>query len=323
MKILHIASFRLFDNGDRYYSTERKITNGFIRNGHTVYDYPYRNMAKYNNRLHTKSLGVKKMNKHLLEIVKNLKPELVVLGHAELVSADTLEQMKSINPLIKIIFWFVDAVYDQYRIDYIFKLQHLLDAAFITTNPKVIPDFEQNKFYYMPNVVDLSIDIHKNYEKTNFKYDFIFCGASKKSHDREDIMNTLNNKLNKTNLKFCGNMGEPNIFGNDYIELLGNSKMGLNYSKRNDVSMYSSDRIAQLTGNGILTFSPRIPDFEKVYTDEEIVYYDNENDLIEKIIFYNSNDDERRKVAKNGYFKSHTEYNSTKITNFMISTAFN
>ncbi len=322
MKILHIASFRLFDEGDRHYATERKITNGFTRNNHTVYDYPYRNIAKYNNRFQSKKFGINKMNNHLLEIVKNLKPELVVLGHAELVSAETLEQMKNINPDIKIILWFVDPVFEKHRIEYIFKLQRFLDAAFITTNPKVISGFEQSKFYYMPNLVDSSIDIYKNHEKNHFKNDFIFCGSSKKYHDRDDIMHIINRKLDKLNLKFCGNMGNPNIFGNKYMELLGNSKMSLNYNKSNDVSMYASDRVAQLTGNGLLTFSPRIPDFEKVYTDEEIVYYDTEDDLIEKIIFYHQNDDERRRIAKNGYLKSHTEYNSTKVTNFMVDTVF-
>ena len=323
MKILHIANFRLYNSGDRHYATERKISNGFTRNGHSVYDYPYRNMAKYNNILQRKKFGIKKMNNHLLEIVKNLQPELIVLGHAELVSAETLEKMKKINPSIKIILWFVDALYEKHRIEYIFKLQNFLDAAFITTNPKVVDEFEQSKFYYMPNVVDESIDIHKNYEKDIFKNDFIFCGSSRKSHNRENIINIINNRLDKINLKFCGNMGNLNVFGNDYIELLGNSKMALNYNKRNDVSMYSSDRIAQLTGNGLLTFSPRIPDFEKVYTNEEIVYYENEDDLIEKILFYHENSDERKRIAKNGYLKSHLEYNSTKITKFMIDTVFN
>lgn len=323
MKILHIAPFRLFDNGDRHYATERKISNGFTRNGHTVFDYPYRNMAKFNNRFQTKRFGIKKMNHHLLEIVKNLQPELVVLGHAELVSVETLKQMKSINSSIKIILWFVDPVFEKHRIEYIFQLQKLLDAAFITTNPTVVHDFDQSKFYYMPNIVDPSIEIHKNYEKSSFKNDFIFCGSSKKYSDRENILNTINSKLDKINLRFCGNMGNPNIFGSNYIDLLGNSKMGLNYNKRNDVSMYSSDRVAQLTGNGLLTFSPRIPDFERVYTDEEIVYYDNGDDLIEKIIFYHQNDGERRRIAKNGYLKSHLEYNSTKITKLMIDTVFN
>ncbi len=59
--------------------------------------------------------------------------------------------------------------------------------------------------------------------------------------------------------------------------------MGLNYSRRNDVTLYSSDRIVQLTGNGLLTFSPRIPGFEKLYTEQEVVYFDDQFDLAKKI----------------------------------------
>ncbi len=322
MKILHIASFRLFESGDRHYATERKISNGFIRNGHSVYDYPYRNMAKYNNRLQTKKFGVKKMNRHLLQIVSNLKPDMVVLGHAELVSPETLEEMRTIHPEMKIIFWFVDAVYDPHRIEHLLKIQHILDAAFITSNPAVIPEFDRSKFHYMPNIVDASIEIHKNHEKESFLYDFIFCGASKKSQDRDVISNHIRTALSDMKMKFCGNLGNPNIFGDAYIELLGSAKMGLIYNKRNDVSMYSSDRIAQLTGNGILTFSPKIPDFERVYSADEIVYYENEEDLIEKIAYYHHNDAERKRVAQNGYLKSHGEYNSTKVTRWMIDLVF-
>jgi len=322
MKILHIASFRLFENGERHYSTERKISNGFTRNGHTVYDYPYRNIAKYNNRLQSKRFGIKKMNSHLLEIMKNYRPDMVVLGHAELVAFETLKEMKKINPSLKIIFWFVDAVYDSYRIEYLLKIQEIIDAAFITTNPQVIPEFDQSKFYYMPNVVDDSIEIHKNHEKDEFQYDFVFCGASRKSPDRDEISSYIRQKMQYLNIKLCGNLGQPNIFGDAYIQLLGNTKMGLNYSKRNDVSMYSSDRIAQLTGNGILTFTPQIPDFEKVYTSDEVVYYEDEDDLIEKIAYYHEHNEERKRIAKNGYEKSHQKYNSTKITRWMIDTVF-
>ena len=322
MKILHIASFRLFEGGDRHYSMERKISNGFIRNGHTVYDYPYRNMAKYNNPFHTKRFGTKKMNTHLLKIMNNLKPDLIVLGHAELVSYETIIAMKEIVPHVKIIFWFVDAIYDRYRIKHLLEIQVLLDAVFITSDPKVIPEFDQKKFHYLPNMVDESIEIHKNFEKDVFQYDFAFCAASKKSPDRDEISRLLAKKLKELNFKFCGSLGYEGIFGDSYISLLGNTKMGLNYSKRNDISLYSSDRIAQLTGNGILTFSPRIPHFESIYSNNEIVYYDDPEDLVRKIFYYHTHDNERKSIAENGYLKSHNLYNSTKITQWMIDMVF-
>jgi len=322
MKILHIASFRIFEAGERHYATERKISNGFIRNGHVVHDYPYRNIAKHNNFLQSKKFGVKKMNKHLITITQNLKPDMVVLGHAELVTRDTLQKIKHIHPKVKIISWFVDAVYDRYRIEHILDTQDIIDAFFVTTDPKIISEFDHKKFFYLPNIVDESIEIHENYKKNNFKYDFIFCGESKKSPDRDIIAFKIKKGLKDLNIKLCGCLGNPGIFGDAYLSLLGETRMGLNYSKRNDISMYSSDRIAQLTGNGILTFSPRIPNFEKVYTEDEIVYFDNEDDLINKIRYYISHDEERKRIAKNGYRKSHQLYNSTKITKWMIDTVF-
>ena len=42
--------------------------------------------------------------------------------------------------------------------------------------------------------------------------------------------------------------------GKNFIAALSKSKMGLNLSRGKPVKYYSSDRIAQLMGNGLFTF---------------------------------------------------------------------
>ena len=44
------------------------------------------------------------------------------------------------------------------------------------------------------------------------------------------------------------------IWGDEFIEKISNSSMGLNLSRGMPTKYYSSDRIAQLLGNGLLTF---------------------------------------------------------------------
>ena len=51
-----------------------------------------------------------------------------------------------------------------------------------------------------------------------------------------------------------GMFGKQPIWGNEFIKKLSNARMALNLSRGKPVKYYSSDRIAQLMGNGLLTF---------------------------------------------------------------------
>ena len=58
------------------------------------------------------------------------------------------------------------------------------------------------------------------------------------------------------NIKFdtYGMFGKQPIWGDNFLNKLSNSKMGLNLSRGKPIKYYSSDRIAQLMGNGLFTF---------------------------------------------------------------------
>ena len=45
-----------------------------------------------------KKAGSKKMNEKLFETIDNLKPDLLLLGHSELVYVETLEKIKKVFP---------------------------------------------------------------------------------------------------------------------------------------------------------------------------------------------------------------------------------
>ena len=75
--------------------------------------------------------------------------------------------------------------------------------------------------------------------------------------------------------------------------------MGLNFSRGKPIKYYSSDRIAQLMGNGLLT----LIDEKVCYRDffkNELVTYKNYNDLIYKIKKYLKDEKARKLIAKNG-----------------------
>ena len=89
------------------------------------------------------------------------------------------------------------------------------------------------------------------------------------------------------------------------------------------MQFYSSDRLAQLIGNGILTFVDVRTQLNKLFSKKEVVFYKNNNDLINKIIKFKNSDILRNKIAYNGMKKYHAKMNSEKIAHFIINKTLN
>ena len=59
--------------------------------------------------------------------------------------------------------------------------------------------------------------------------------------------------------------------------------MGLNLSRGKAIKYYSSDRITQIVGNGLVCLIDEKTQYKDFFTDKEMVFYKNVNDLSEKI----------------------------------------
>ena len=97
--------------------------------------------------------------------------------------------------------------------------------------------------------------------------------------------------------------------------------MGLNLSRGKPTKYYSSNRIASIMGNGLLTFVDKRVELSDFFNKQEIVSYANINDLSDKIIFYSKNDKLRKKIAKNGKRKYFNLFNETKVSKYFIDVS--
>jgi spore maturation protein CgeB len=95
--------------------------------------------------------------------------------------------------------------------------------------------------------------------------------------------------------------------------------MALNLSQGSSIKFYTSDRFAQLVGNGILTFVDVKTKLNKLFSNDEVVFYKNVRDLSIKLNKYKANDKLRCRIAKNGMKKYHKYMNSTIISKYMIN----
>ena len=136
--------------------------------------------------------------------------------------------------------------------------------------------------------------------------------------ERINFLDKLVKKIPNIKYDFYGFANKQPIWGHDFNNALINSKMGLNLSRGKPTKYYSSNRIASVMGNGLLTFIDEKVHMSDFFNNDEIIFYKNIDDLSDKIKFYSKNDNIRKKIAKKGKKKYFKLFNETKISKYLI-----
>ena len=332
LKVLHVTNFNERHNGRLFYNTGRRINNGFIRLGHSVLEFSDRDIVSYYRSLKDID-GSKKLNSKLIEVISNYLPNILVLGHADLIQAETLSFIRKNYPHIKIIQWFLDRMDTDWLINkkrFLSKID-LFDVSFCTTDPKSLNMPTNKKIFYLPNPVDTSFERLHNYKNSNFNNDVFFAmshgvhrGVLKKGKfdAREKFVNKLINKIPNIRFDLYGLGNKQPVWADNYINAISQSKMGLNLSQGKAAKYYSSDRFSQIIGNGLLLLIDEKTQFSNFLNNNEIITYKNIYDLSEKIEKYSNDDKLRKKIAKKGRDKYFKFFNSTIVADFIIKKTF-
>ena len=334
LKILHITNFNQRFNGRLHYNTGRRINNGFIRLGHNVLTLSDRDIINKSKNISDYN-GKKTLQRSIKETYSNFKADCIILGHADSVSNETLNYLRTLNKDIRIGQWFLDPL-GKNGPDFIKNTRRItekhkfVDATFLTTDPNSLAKIIPNS-HFIPNPCDQSFEILKNYEK--YCYNDVFFAMSHgvhrgglkkgKNDDREIFINKLIKKNNDINFDIYGMNNVQPIWGDDFINRIANSSMGLNLSRGQPVKYYSSDRMAQLLGNGLLTFIHKKTFFGDFLTNNQIIYYDDINDLSYKLKKYKKDHKDRKRIAKNGRDIYQKRFNSTLVAEFILSKTLN
>ena len=331
-KIIHVTNFNLRHNARLFYNTGRRINNGLVRSFNSVVTLSDRDTVSYEKSIKDIT-GSNSLNNKLLEMTANFKPDLILFGHADMISSETILKIKKFYPNIKFSQWFLDKMdnkdwlHNKKRFMDKFKL---MDCNFCTTDPKAVK-LDDKVCFYIPNPVDKALDNLKIFNNKNFIYDIFFAmshgvhrGVLKKGKVdfREYFIKKLINENQNIKFDIYGIDNRQPIWSDEFKNKLQMSKMALNLSQGKPLKFYSSDRIAQLIGNGILTFVERETELNRIFSDKEVVFYSNLGDLSKKIKKYSENDSLRIKVSKAGYNKYHKHMNSNIVAEYMINKIF-
>jgi glycosyltransferase involved in cell wall biosynthesis len=312
-------------------SLGKKFTNGFIRNDHDVLEISDRDFLRNNKSFNLLPSRTSFQN-YLIETFKNYNPDLLFFGHTKNIDLNTIEELKSINKNLIISQWNEDPVmpslgYSKKNISNINLYSNFIDHNFITTHPSVIKNKTNSDnfhFFFVP--VDKNIE-RFNVFKLNPKNDLFYAmshgvnrAVLKKGieDNRVEFLDKLVKKIQHIKYDFYGFANKQPIWGNNFNDALINSKMGLNLSRGLPTKYYSSNRIASIIGNGLLTFIDSKVEMSDFFNKNEIIFYSNINDLSDKIKFYSKNDRLRKKIAENGKKKYFKLFNETRVSKYII-----
>jgi len=145
---------------------------------------------------------------------------------------------------------------------------------------------------------------------------------SGKMDDREKIIENILVKEPSIKFDLYGMKNIQPIWGSEFIKRISQSNMGLNLSRGKPLKYYSSDRIVQLMGNGLLTFIDKRTLYSDFFTSKELITYSDISDLVEKILKYKKDDKLRRRIAKNGRDKYHKYFNSDLVAKYIIEKTY-
>jgi spore maturation protein CgeB len=196
------------------------------------------------------------------------------------------------------IYWSIDShmVLNEHK-----KLCSLLDINILLNSTEdYLTQFNGlvDNSYWFPNAYPDDLIFPMEIEK---KYDIGFCG------------NQLNrghfiDHLNKFNIK-----KDFFVIGDEMVRSINSYKIHFNRNISNDINY----RTFETTGCKTFLLTNYTAGLEKLFKiGEEIVVYDNFNDLDEKVQYYLNNETERKKIELAGYERSkkeHTYYERSKM----------
>jgi hypothetical protein len=276
MKILFVAVFT--PN-----STNVSQSRGFKDNGAVVYEYDYR------ERL-SKLRNLQKRDDELIELAKSWLPDLVVFSKCNNMHYRVVDE---INKVSKTCMWYMDAMhnFDLELIEKTKRVNYFVSGVEGVTEHAHKLCKETTFVHQCPDELMNFIDN----DERHYEYDITFIGSvdSSKIHgNRKTFVDAL-----KTN--FNGFKHFNGVFGLEHNEIVNKSKINLNFSPTDATGV--SVRIYKILASGGFLMSTPWKNMENTFTPgEDIVIFNNKEELIDKINYYLKHDSERENIRNNG-----------------------
>jgi hypothetical protein len=336
MRILNVADFNWMTGAERdtaslsLFDICRKFTLAATRAGHLVVEFSDRAVARQGAPLRLKGLGARWANRRFLQVVDELRPDLILLHFADLITNASLAEARRLAPGVVIADINIDPVWTPKNQRRLGLRRGAADALFVTTAEPGLARYVTGAAFaaFLPNPVDPSIETGRVFE-TETPFDLIFpCGDEA---PREIGRGTITPSIAALNLKGAvpglrltspGVGGEAPARGVRYFDALASARTGWALSRRASYPLYASDRMAHFFGWGLTVLLDRRAGFDRFYGPGAAVWYGDLDDLAAALRRLIADDAAARAIARRGWETTWRLFHSDRVLAYVLAQLF-
>jgi glycosyltransferase involved in cell wall biosynthesis len=326
-KIFHIANF---DEKNNYrlsnINLATKISNGFVKEKFQV--------SNFSDRYFLQTSTFSNIDDKIKNIIKNLNPSLLLLGHTNTIKIETIEYIKDKFSNTKIAFWYEDSInkkgpdFNKNK-QFIEKYKDYIDQYFVTTHKDYIQtSIPKNKLNFIPVPCSNETENLNLYNTIKHEFDIFYAvshgvnrGILKKNKidERFNFLKLLMSKSSDITYNIFGFNNVQPVWGNKFLNEISKCKFALNLSRGEPIKYYSSNRIVSLVANGIPTLMDEKIKFSDFFSNNEMIFYKDIYDLIDKVNYYKNNERKRVQIGINGKKRYFKIFNNRIVADYIIS----
>lgn len=320
LRILFIGPGSKGRYGLFYYSTDKKLRNGFTRQRHNCFLFSDREAASFT--LGMRALGKRRANRSFNAIAESFRPQLIVLFLAHIIEPETLRAYRAAHPDCRIVNVEVDLIESEERLDRHRAVAGVVDATFLTSGGAPLKNIRAlgHRVSYLPNPIDRSIECVQSYSHDNHTHDIVYVSGAPEHSERWKPLDDLEAERPDLRIGRFG-AGKNRILGDEYFKLLYASRAALNWSAKNDIELYSSDRISQLFGSGNLVCTSTEAGFQRFLGPDTTIFFKDTADLAQQLDAAFASDS-WRDIAERGQARYTELFNEERIADYIIKFAF-
>ena len=120
-------------------------------------------------------------------------------------------------------------------------------------------------------------------------------------------------------MKLPGLDKAPHLTAAAYQQALEHSAIGLNISRRADFPLYSSDRLAQIVGNGCVVAMERATGYTAYFSDEEMLFFSSVEELCDKLAHLALDRDTRMRMGTAGRARYMERFNERAVAAHLLA----
>jgi hypothetical protein len=336
MRILNVADFNWMTGAERdtarlsLFDICRKFSLAATRADHLVVEFSDRAVDRRGSPLRIKGLGRSWANRRFLQVVDELRPDLILLHFADRIDNASLAQARPLSPGVIIADINIDPIWTEKNRRRLALRRGVADALFVTTAEPSLGQYAGKGGFaaYLPNPVDPAIETGRVFE-TQTPLDLLFpCGDEAPREIGGEptppsiAVLTLRGAVPSLRLATPGIGGEPEARGVGYFQALRSARMGWALSRRASLPLYASDRMAHFFGWGLTVLLDRRAGFDRFYDGGEAVYYSGLDDLAAALRRLIADDAVARAIARRGWEKTWRLFHSTRVLAYLLAQLF-